>query len=428
MTESHDSIDTHSQELANLLRETAEQATFNIEHQGKYQPSRLRDMYNRSITPDRQLLVSSTKTLLDRNLLTKLTQRLHSLLREYIVDNRLGSSLAYILGGATEITLDEFALEVVKAVAILGPERTTQLLYKWAKGEPTQYRTYAVLSGIWVDEPLEMKKGIRFEMLPSSLGGLLAHLPSSDPWKFDQPGLTGKLKVTIDRKGGPTLCKPQAQKGSWAYGPGPGNVLDSLCEVLSLTCNEYVTWKAAWSECDELKAFTLGTRLGYTTRLGFSYGNALLLQEHLTELDSLLRKRPIDRSGEGPLDIPVSRWLRSKRYNSIADQFIELRIALEALYLRGASTELGFRLSNHGAWHLGADLSERREYQKTLQKAYSRASTAVHTGTIKPTEENRNLLSAAQDLCRRGILKRLDETQEPNWNELILGKEMKDDT
>ena len=373
-------------------------------------------MYNRSISPDRQLLVSSTKTLLDRDLLTKLTQRLHFLLRDYIVDNRLGSSLAYILGGATEITVDEFALEVVKAVAIWGPERTTQLLYKWARGEPTQYRTYAVLSGIGVDEPLEVKKGIRFEMLPSSLGGLLAHLPSSDPWKFDQPGLTGKLKVTIDRKGGPTLCKPQAQKGSWAYGPGPGNVLNSLCEVLSLTCNEHVTWKAAWSECDELKAFTLGTRLGYTTRLGYSYGNALLLQEHLTELDSLLRKRSIDRSGEGPLDIPVSRWLRSKRYDSLANQFIELRIALEALYVKSDRQSKTSQIANHGARHLGSNPIERSEYKKKLRTVYKLASKAVHEGEVEYSEKNRIRLAEAQDLCRKGILKRLDESKEPDRN------------
>jgi len=28
----------------------------------------------------------------------------------------------------------------------------------------------------------------------------------------------------------------------------------------------------------------------------------------------------------------------------------------------------------------------------------------------------------AQDLCRKGIMKRMNESEEPNWNELILGK------
>lgn len=423
MTESHDRTDDYIQELTELLRKVVEQASFYVQHQGTHQPSKFSDMYNRSINPDRHLLVSSTKTVLDENLKTEITQRLYPLFAEYIVDNRLGSSLAYTLGGDTEITVDEFALELVKAVAILGPERTTQLLCKWAAGEPSQYQTHAVLSGIGVEEPLELQEGVRFQTLPDSLNGLLAYLPSSDPRKFDHPDLTGKLKVTIDRQGGPALCKPPTERRSWAYGPGPGELLYSLCEALSLTCNSHVTWKAAWSECDELRAFTLGTRLGITTRRGFSNGNALLLQENLTELDSLLRKRPINRSEKGWMDIPISRWLRSKRRDSIANQFIELGIALEALYLTGSSGELGFRISNYGAWHIGADFSQRREYQKTLRKAYDRRSRAVHTGAVTPTEENRNLLTSAQDLCRKGILKRLDETEEPNWNELILGKD-----
>ena len=423
MTESHDRTDDHFQELKELLRKAVEQATFDVQHQGVHQPSKFSDVYNRSVKPDRHLLVSSANTVLDENLRAAITQRLYPLLEEYIVDDRLGNSLAYTLGADTEITVDEFALELVKAVAILGPERTTHLLYKWAVGEPTEYQTHAVLSGIGVEEPLELQQGVRFQTLPRSRGGLLANLPSSDPQKFDHPGLIGKLKVTVDRQGGSMLCKPQTEGRSWAYGPGPGELLDSLCEALSLTCNGHVTWKAAWSECDELKTFTLGTRLGITNRLRSSYGNALLLREHLTELESLLQKRPINRIGADPLDIPVSRWLRSKRHDSLANQFIELRIALEALYLTGIQDELSFRLATRGAWHLGADFSERREYQKTLLDAYRRGSTAVHTGTIKPTEENRKLLTAAQDLCRKGILKRLDGTHEPNWNELILGKE-----
>ena len=97
---------------------------------------------------------------------------------------------------------------------------------------------------------------------------------------------------------------------------------------------------------------------------------------------------------------------------------------LEALYLSGIEDELGFRLATRGAWHLGADFDRRREYQKTLRDAYNLASKSIHTGVVGNSEENRNLLTAAQDLCHKGILKRLDETEEPNWNELILGREI----
>ena len=39
--------------------------------------------------------------------------------------------------------------------------------------------------------------------------------------------------------------------------------------------------------------------------------------------------------------------------------FDKLRIALEALYLKGFDDELGFRVANYGAWHLGADFDQR---------------------------------------------------------------------
>ena len=47
------------------------------------------------------------------------------------------------------------------------------------------------------------------------------------------------------------------------------------------------------------------------------------------------------------------------------------------------------------------------------------ASTAVHRGEVGNTQENRRLLTDAQDLCRLGILKRIKEGGEPNWNALI---------
>ena len=113
--------------------------------------------------------------------------------------------------------------------------------------------------------------------------------------------------------------------------------------------------------------------------------------------------------------------MRSKSRAGIADQLIELRIALESLYVPDTRGEARFRLSTHGAWHLGATFEERREYQRILRDAYDLASTAVHTGEVEHTDENHDLLVSAQALCREGILKRLDENPAPDWSALVLG-------
>ena len=107
----------------------------------------------------------------------------------------------------------------------------------------------------------------------------------------------------------------------------------------------------------------------------------------IASLDSgeILQTIEAMQGGSGNLRIAIDRWKRSKRRNTpLEDRLIDLRIALETLYLKDfvneRSGEMRFRLSLFGAWHLGATLEDRRDIRKTLRDAYGRASGAVHTG------------------------------------------------
>lgn len=119
----------------------------------------------------------------------------------------------------------------------------------------------------------------------------------------------------------------------------------------------------------------------------------------------------------------ISRWVRSTRPEaSLQEQFIDLRVALEALYLDGRSnTEMAFRLATHGALYAGGTIEERHRNHQALRKAYNIASRAVHAGTVEDSDANRELLKTVQDLCRTGIVKRLAEDREPIWTDIILG-------
>ena len=64
---------------------------------------------------------------------------------------------------------------------------------------------------------------------------------------------------------------------------------------------------------------------------------------------------------------------------------------------------------------------QRREYRETLRKVYDDSSRAVHGGKLKHAAKNQELVSGGQDICRKGILKRLEEPEKPKWEELILG-------
>lgn len=427
MTESHDGTPISLQELTELLRIAAEQATFDILGRETCMASQLRSIYrDRTLFGDN--LLSFTKPQLDENLLVELISLLRSLLGKYILNDRIGNGFAYFLGGPTELELSWLAKNAIKATAVLGAERVAQLLCKWESGEAIPYRRCAVLSGISVDQPLEMDGGVRFESLPKSSGELSAHLPFSSTLHFGDLSLLGAVKVTIDCQAKPAFYKPGGHdtihEQTSAYGPIWFDSLDALYEALSLACNHYVSCRIEWSECDEADVFSIGRFSGgmFREQNLFSSGSTQLSQEHLEEARVLFVKRLAGRNASRSLDLAIRRWMRSKQTTSYADQFIELRIALEALYLKGVGGELGFRVANYGAWHLGADFDKRCQYQKILHQAYRQASTAVHAGEVKNTPKNQDLLKAAQDLCREGILKRLNESEEPNWNEIILGQ------
>ena len=97
------------------------------------------------------------------------------------------------------------------------------------------------------------------------------------------------------------------------------------------------------------------------------------------------------------------------RQISRVDRALELRIALETLFLDSAQNELRFRLATTGARFLGVGLSERGEIAKVLRDFYDRASQAVHAGGIDFSRgADADLLRQASGLCRKGILKVLE--------------------
>ena len=96
-------------------------------------------------------------------------------------------------------------------------------------------------------------------------------------------------------------------------------------------------------------------------------------------------------------------------YGSLADQFIDLRIALELLYSQGSRSELRSRVALSGARHLGRNREERENIHKTLRNAYDKASDAVHGNASFENAANAKLLAEAQDVCRLAIIKSLSE-------------------
>ena len=189
-------------------------------------------------------------------------------------------------------------------------------------------------------------------------------------------------------------------KHTWAGGQIDNLSVDSICEAMSLACGGCVRRQFSWRDFGDVREFLIvygGTSFTnvplWTNATKCSQNNF----EHARDIHSLRNAKGKSKPG---LDTAVRRWIKSKSSEaSFPDQLIDLRIALEALYLDNTEGELRFRLASHGAWHISQGVEDRKQNFQTLLQTYKLASSAVHGGDVKTNDKNKTLLENAQSLC-----------------------------
>ena len=345
-------------------------------------------------------------------------------------------------------TLEVFTKALVKGSALVGPQRVAALLADWMEGQLVRYCTCAILNGINIKASLEPVAGIRITPLPWSSDELPNDLPflsSSAPEDY-----LGRTIISVDTIATPPLFRP-----------GPDGVhhpvqasseciadVDAVCDALALESDYFVDVAFQWNEYGELREVfptrdsstwarsgsSLRSQLkpGWRKSVSFQTGVVTLFpgDHSLSDLDEPGLGDTIRALMEPKYkgtSISATRLIKSKdTRQDLVDQFVDLRMALEALFLRDfaneRSQEMRFRLPLFGAWFLGQDFEDRGRIRKVLRNAYDAASGAVHTGSIAFTDENRALLADAQALCRDGIFKLLRDGAPKDWGDLILGR------
>lgn len=338
--------------------------------------------------------------------------------------------------------LPNFARALLQAAAIIGVDATVRLLADWSRGKPVQIHLSTVLNNLPLSAPVSLRDDIHLIPLPLTTSQLprvpvIARIPAGD--------YLGVTMLTFHISAAPALFRPNADTRNQAVRSKPAEDanLDLVCNLLSLRANRHVAssriWhdypdagagafrfavRECWSQGDDRLSRRPARRESYdpqtgevTTIVPADEPVQGLNQDQLSDMLKALAR------ADSKLRIAVARWRRSKRATLPVDAYIDLRIALEALYLKDFASEnsgeMRFRLSLMAAWHLSADPEERRSIRKTLRDAYDTASGAVHTGEIR--DHHRVKLSDAQDLCRRGILKLLREGPPQDWGDLVLG-------
>ena len=347
---------------------------------------------------------------------------------------RIGNGLFLLMGGAgtsAHPSLFDYAKLLIRGAVKLGAVRVVELLTGWAGGEPLRLRLSALLEGAGIDGSMNLEEGVYLDALPKSSSDLPASLP------FFGVGATvtdliGGVVLSTDCAMSPALYLPtdeeihslsnRRDRFELATDKIPNMSFDSFCESMSIACDGFVDWFAQWRDYGDLGAFGFG-QSGVSVNFKFrsGLGGTKFTQEHLEVARQIHQARHAGGKPRENLELAMRRWIRSKRPGTDMDKLIELRIALEALYEIGGLNEKGFRIATYAAWHLGKDFEERRDYRDSLRKVCDDSSRAVHGGKLKHAAKNQELVSAGQEICRKGILKRLEEENGPKWEELILG-------
>ncbi len=339
-------------------------------------------------------------------------------------------------------SLSDFARGLIRAATVLGSDRAAMLLSQWADGEPRRFKIVVVLAGVWVDEDIDLNEGLRVYRLPVSSDLLPTSTPNMTQEAMSR--ILGHAALEIDASTRPALFVPQEDKVLLHSRTALDEVsLDSFFLALSLVCNQQVGLAWSWNDYGESGTFT------ETGRNSSMLGPGMELSTHgktrtyhpstgVVELSSFdppppnLCEKSLRRAWELRTElqrrtdsdqrfkVAVTRWAKAATPGVLSpDRLIDLRIALEALYLDSSDSELGFRLSITGARHLGADLRERKAVRKSLADFYRLASGVIHGVPLK-SKADVSLVDRAMKLCRDGILKIVEQRNQPDWTEFLL--------
>ncbi len=420
---------------------------------------------NRDATWDseQRLLAESLRINVSPDALSALVACLRQLLENYIdkAADRIGHGFP-IVGGSHgytralrsglatrsyETPLSRFAESLVRASIAIGSERVAQLIGAWMDGGPLRMHTSAILSGVAVAEEITLPQGLAVRMLPR----VSELLPLSVPRTTNLPvmDLLGATVLTIDSTIDPPLFRPgsgtdRASEVEFRAADQFRSVR-AFCDALAVISGQFVRPKRFWVDYGEIAVFGPRDRsLVWGAGEPFSepWRETVVHTDASTGVVTLRRRAPEppllsesdvhaawaihasleERKANHPrFKTAIDRWLRSRRPDlSPADHFIDLRVALEALYLGDASGRLRFRLSTRLAGHLGTSPDERKQLYETVGTFYARASRVVHGSDNGDADDDRRLLEQTSDLCRRGLLAYVRDAPS-DWDTLVFG-------
>ena len=336
-------------------------------------------------------------------------------------------------------SVEQFADSLVRGAAVAGSERVAGLVAGWVEGTPVSYRTCIVVP-IAIARAVSPVPGVDVVPLALSTADLPAGLPVGQG--RSRADYLGQTLVSVDTEATPALFRlekqrPERQAARAALKPQVS--LETIREALSLEADAFVDRGLIWDDFGDFSALAnhavlgrgklgyLRERKGQTTSMD-TWVSTIEVSDDIRDLSEerigeTLRKL---KNADVRTRVAVSRWKMAKDgMRGSQDRLIDLRIALESLFLAAQpDQELKYRLSVSGAWFVGEDAADRRRIWDTLRAAYDLSSAAVHGGDLKKRSKRgkdpSKVLADGLTVCRKGILRVLDEGPITDWTELVL--------
>lgn len=343
-------------------------------------------------------------------------------------------------------TTDAVLRSLLRRAIVHGEGIAAQDFSKWIDSPSCAFGEYWAIVGLQIDKEVEVFDGIWLVPLPNSHDQLPPSLPEDmfsvflrHPGEVDIGRPWVRTLLRIDREASPTFCmSPNAYTDSIDVTVMSKEVPDfdlgSFFDALSLSCGQPIQAVGRWQdflepyEVFDLDGFIGPTSVQWSVRGDFKPGSYRLAGPDIEDLKRLYTDvMRLDQETRTALQVPITRWKRSMEQGDAVDSMIDLGIAFESLYLRGASAELSFRFQLRAAWYLGKDQADREALIEEFRQIYAYRSKAVHDGQLSLSgslAQTTVFIQRSQDLCLQSIKKVIHEGRLPNnsaWNSIVLG-------
>ena len=394
--------------------------------------------FNMNINPPRHFRISID----DKVLMDQLVEALGLALEGNIQDDRVQTAtMATVLGYGPGFEMAELAERLLIVAIGRGHQHAARNLFKGIQQGVAEYKVIQLLTGIHIESEIEVRPGIRLVPLPSST----AELPPIFGYmgRIQTKDLLNKTVIVTDLTVSPVYTSPdsfvlpeEVFKHQQQCTDLPDFDIQTFCDALSLISNGAIEWVSDWTFIKPDEVFVVhGENLG-SARIQISAlrerTNIQIDTEQIEGAISLytsmksLKDREADK-----LQIPITRWIKSKTRQPLVDTFIDLGIALESLYLDpGTGEQQSFRLRLRAALFLRETVNEREAVIKDIREIYGLRSKAVHEGAVNDSEATHSLKEKAEELCRESIINTVSYSQVngefPQWSRLELGDAMED--